>query len=297
MAEPGSEAAGFIGLGLMGSAIASRLLTAQPLVVWNRTPAACEPLAAAGAEVARTAAEVFARCRTVFVMVTDEGATDDILSFDEGRLRERTLVQMSTVSPAHSAALNDRVMRAGGRYVEAPVSGSRQPALSGQLVGLLAGDPEAMGEVAEMLRPACGSVYRCGTPPEAMQMKLAVNVFLIALVTGLAESFHFAEGHGLDVELLGSILASGPMSSAVSEMKSGKLLKRDFSAQAAVADVLKNAELVTASAAGKGIEAVLLNDCARLFSEASALGHGNDDMVAVISAYRARTAALRGARW
>ena len=93
---------GFIGLGLMGSAIASRILTTHPLTVWNRTASATVPLAEAGATVASSAADVFASCRTVILMVTDGQAIDDVLSFDESQLRERTLVQMSTVTPAYS---------------------------------------------------------------------------------------------------------------------------------------------------------------------------------------------------
>lgn len=71
---------GFIGLGLMGSPVAGRLLTAHPIMVWNRSPAAVAPLAEAGGAVASSAVDVFAACRTVFMMVTDEHAVDDILA-------------------------------------------------------------------------------------------------------------------------------------------------------------------------------------------------------------------------
>ena len=288
-----SASVGFIGLGLMGSAIASRLLTQRPLLVWNRTPAASQPLVAEGAEAAASPGEVFMHCEAVFVMVSDESAIDHILGFGDDKLRDRMLVQMSTVTPDYSAALAERVRRAGGRYVEAPVSGSRQPALSGQLVAMLAGDPTAVDEVEELLRPVCTSVFRCGQPPQAMQMKLAVNVFLISLVTGLAESVHFAEAHGLDAQLLAGILETGPMASFVSRTKAAKLVSGDFSPQAAIPDVLKNAMLVVDSARQHRVAATLLDDCARLFAEASELGHTDDDMVAVIAAYRARTTELR----
>lgn len=78
---------GFIGLGLMGSAVAGRLLTQHPLIVWNRMPAAATALVEAGATVASTAAEVFATCQTVFVMVTDDHAVDDILETVGGPAR------------------------------------------------------------------------------------------------------------------------------------------------------------------------------------------------------------------
>lgn len=281
---------GFIGLGLMGSGIASRLLTAHPLLVWNRTAAAAAPLAETGAVVASSAAEVFEACRTVFVMVTDEQAIDDILH--DVDLADTTLVQMSTVPPRYSEALAARVAAVGGRFVEAPVSGSRQPALSGDLIGMLAGKEAVLDEVEPLLTPVCAKVVRCGTPPQAMQMKLAVNTFLITVVTGLAESFHFAETHGLDVALLQGILDAGPMASFVSRAKSAALVSGDFTAQAAIPDVLKNARLVVGSAREHGTAATLMDACARLYAEALALGHDAEDMAAVVAAYRARTARL-----
>jgi len=281
--------AGFIGLGLMGSAIASRILTARPLTVWNRTPTASRPLAEAGATVAESVAEVFTSCRTVVVMVTDGQAIDDVLSFDQRLLRDRTLVQMSTVTPEYSEALARRVTAAGGRYVEAPVSGSRQPALNGQLIGMLAGDEAAVEEAAQLLEPACAMTFRCGEPPQAMRMKLAVNTFLITLVTGLAESFHFAEEHGLPADVLAEILGAGPMASFVSRAKANALVTGDFTPQAAIPDVLKNARLVVDAAEERRTAAPLMRESTQLYADALELGHAGDDMAAVIAAYRART--------
>lgn len=282
---------GFIGLGLMGSAVAARLLTRHPVLVWNRTPAATAPLSGLGASVAETAAEVFDRCETVFVMVTDERATDEIVA--GVALAGTALVQMSTVPPAYSAALAERVAEVGGRYVEAPVSGSRQPALNGALIGMLAGDEALLDEVEPLLAPVCATVVRCGEPPQAMRLKLAVNTFLITVVTGLAESFHFAETHGLDLRLLEGVLGDGPMASFVSRAKAAALVDGDFSPQAAIPDVLKNARLVVDAARENQTAATLMDACADLYAQTLSLGHGGDDMAAVIAAYRARTAAMR----
>lgn len=283
---------GFIGLGLMGSAIASRLLTEQPLVVWNRTPAAAASAAVLGASVAESPGHVFAECPVVFVMVTDEVAIDDILRGVD--LRGTTLVQMSTVPPGYSKSLSERVSSAGGRFVEAPVSGSRQPALDGKLIGMLAGEDSALDEVQPLLAPVCSSVVRCGRPPQAMEMKLAVNTFLITVVTGLAETFHFAETHGLDARILEQILGAGPMASFVSRAKAAALVNGDFTPQAAIPDVLKNARLVVDSARHRGATATLMEKCMDLYAETLMLGHRGDDMAAVISAYRARTARNAG---
>ena len=198
---------GFIGLGSMGEPMALNLVRAgTPLLAWNRSPAKAAILAAAGAEIAPDAAQVFARTDIVILMLADEGAVDAVL--DRGgpdfavRVAGRIIVHMGTTAPAYSQGLETDIRAAGGRYVEAPVSGSRKPAEAGQLVGMLAGAPAAVDEVRPLLAPICRETIVCGAVPGALLMKLSVNLFLISMVTGLAESVHFAERHGLDLDQL-----------------------------------------------------------------------------------------------
>lgn len=280
---------GFIGLGLMGSAMAANLQRRARLVVWNRTPSACTPLGEAGAEVAASPAAVFERARVVFVMLSDESAIDAVLRFDGSlRVRDRTIVLMSTVSPAYSERLARRIADAGGAYVEAPVSGSRQPAVEGSLIAMLAGEAASLDAVEPLLGAMCSRAVRCGAVPAALTTKLAVNTLLITLVTGLAEAFHFAEENGVDPAVLRVVLDAGPMSSAVSSAKSAKLVARDWAPHAAIADVLKNSRLVRDQARRSGSSAPLMEVCTELYAEAVALGHAGDDMAAVISALRER---------
>src|SRR6185295_2284594 len=109
----------------------------------SRTRAKAEILAAAGADVAREAADVFAHSATVFLMLVDGGAVDTVLDRDgpgfAARVTGRTVVHMGTTSPAYSRELEADIRAVGGSYVEAPVSGSRKPAEEGQLVAMLAG--------------------------------------------------------------------------------------------------------------------------------------------------------------
>ncbi len=290
----GEPDVGFIGLGVMGSAMAANLVATRPLLVWNRTAAASDRLARAGADVAGSAAEVFERCEVVFLMLSDEHATDDVVRSDGTvELAGRLVVQMSTVAPEHSRAVAARVRDGGGRYVEAPVSGSRQPAADGELVAMVAGDDADVDRVAPLLDPMCSAVFRCGQVPGALTMKLAVNTVLITLVTGLAESFHFAEEHGLDARLLEQILGAGPMASAVSRAKAAKLVHEDWTVHAAVPDVLKNSRLVVQEARRSGSASPLMDVCAQLFAETEALGHDRADMAAVVAALRSRTGRLR----
>ncbi|MGW0770190.1 NAD(P)-dependent oxidoreductase [Streptomyces sp. NPDC002676] len=286
---------GFIGLGVMGQPMALRLAAAgTPLVVWNRTPQRAEPLRRAGAAVAADADEVFARAGTVLLMLADEAAVDTVLGRGTpalaARVAGRVVVHMGTTSPAYSRALEADVRAAGGRYVEAPVSGSRVPAEQGRLVALLAGEWAAVAAVRPLLAPLCRKTFGCGPAPNALLMKLAVNLFLITQVTGLTEAFHFAERQGLDPRLFLDVLDAGPMASDVSRMKAPKLRDGDYGVQAAALDVLKNNRLIAEAAREARLASPLLDVCHALFEETVAQGHGGEDMVAVLRAIETRTA-------
>jgi 3-hydroxyisobutyrate dehydrogenase len=242
---------------------------------------------------APSVAEVFEKTETVLMMLANGDVIDEVLGRGtEGfprLVRDHTVVHMGTTSPEYSAGLEQAVTEAGGRYVEAPVSGSRGPAENAQLVAMVAGEKSDRQRVRELVAPMCRQAVDCGPVPNGLLMKLAVNTFLISMVAGLAESFHFAEGHGLDPALLRDVLDAGPMASFVSRGKANMLVDRDFPAQAAIADVHYNNRLITAAARGRGIASPLLDVCEELFAEAEGLGHGKADMAAVINAYRARS--------
>ncbi|WP_306210386.1 NAD(P)-dependent oxidoreductase [Actinoplanes sp. RD1] len=280
---------GFLGLGLMGQPMASNLARAgTPLTVWNRTPDRCEPLRALGAAVAATPAEVVAAADITLMMLAHPEAIDAVLA-TVPELTGRTLVHMGTSSPRYSQRLGERIREAGGRYVEAPVSGSRRPAEEGQLVAMLAGDPADVARVRPVLAPMCRETVECGPVPQGLLMKLAVNIFLITTVTGLAEAWHFAEQHGLDTGTFAAVLDAGQMASPISRVKVAKLLAGDLSPQAALADVLENNRLIADEAHARGTSVPLLDVCHALYREAVDLGHGREDMAAVIRALEART--------
>lgn len=285
---------GFIGIGVMGEPMALNMARAGiQLVVWNRSADKTEALAAAGASVAATPSEVFSQTSVVIVMLASDAAIDSVLQRDSAAfatlVRGRIIVQMGTVSPEYSRALATDIEAAQGHYVEAPVSGSRKPAEDGQLVAMLAGDPAAIETVRPLLQPVCRQTVDCGTVPNALLMKLAVNLFLITMVTGLTEAFHFAERHALQLDRFVAVLDAGPMASNVSRVKLAKLFEQDFAVQAGITDVLKNNRLIAEAARRAQLASPLLDACYALYGETQQLGLGQSDMIAVIRAIEART--------
>ncbi|WP_197677236.1 NAD(P)-dependent oxidoreductase [Friedmanniella luteola] len=282
-----------MGTGVMGQPMALNLARHVDVVAWNRSPERLRPLADAGATVAREADDVFDACEVVLLMLANGQVVDEVLARGTARFARlvagRTVVAMGTTAPSYSAGLEVDVVAAGGRYVESPVSGSRQPALDGTLVALMAGDAGPVGLVRPLLEPMCRQTFVCGPVPSGLTMKLAVNLYLITLVTGLAETAEYAERHGLDLAVLRDVLDAGPMASDVSRGKLAKLVAGDLAVQARLADVRYNTDLIAALARGSGTATPLLDVARELFLEAEALGHGGLDMVGVIHALAARS--------
>lgn len=294
------EHVGFLGLGLMGSPMAVRLASAAtPLVVWSRTTSHCDDACAAGAERATDPDEVFDRCRVVILMLATEQVIDAVLGRGTDAFRRRVegrvIVHMGTTMPSYAAGLSADIAAAQGTYVEAPVSGSRVPAARGELVVMTAGPADAVAEVAALLRPLYREVFACGVAPgAALQMKLAVNLYLVTTVVALAEASHFAQAQGLDLHTFVSIVNAGQLASPVADLKGGKLRDRDFSAQAAISDVHKNSSFVVRAARDAGVATPLVEVADELYAETLALGFGHEDMAAVVRALETRTA--HGAR-
>ena len=286
---------GFIGLGVMGQPMALNLARAgTQLIVWNRSADRCESLRAAGATVATNPAEVFKQTRVVLLMLVDGDAIDASLgrgtSQFSANVAHHTIVNMGTSSPDYSRGLEADIRDAGGSYVEAPVSGSRKPAEAGELVVMLAGEDSAVESIRPLLEPMCHQAMVCGPVPNGLLMKLAVNLFLMTTVTGLAEAAHFAERHGLDMQQFRAIVDAGQMASGISRVKILKLVTRDFDeVQASITNVLENNRLIAEAARGGGVASPLLDVCYALYGETLALGHGQSDMVAVVRALEARS--------
>lgn len=280
----------------MGEPMALNLArSGTPLIVWNRTLAKSELLETVGATVAASVEEVFAETESVILMLADSLAIDSVLKRNTpafaGLVRGHTVVHMGTTAPAYSRGLEADLLTAGGHYAEAPVSGSRKPAEAGQLVAMLAGRPDTLEAVRPLLAPMCREAVVCGPVPNALSMKLASNLFVIAMLTGLAEAVNYARAQGLDLDLdqFVSLLGAGPLASDLLRMKAPKLVARDYGVQASIANLLDSYRLITDAAHESGTALPLLDICGILYQEAAQLGLSDADVIAVLHAIEVRS--------
>ncbi|MCC7275585.1 MAG: NAD(P)-dependent oxidoreductase, partial [Alphaproteobacteria bacterium] len=175
---------GYIGLGLMGRPMALRLRAAGfPLTVWARTPAKAGEAVAAGAELAADAAAVARASDVVITCVSDTAAVEDVV-FDAGGIAAgaapgKVLVDMSTIHPARSRALAERLRRETGMgWIDAPVSGGPQGAVAGTLAIMAGGDAADFARVRPVVSHLAGAFTLMG-PAGAGQMTKMVNQVIV----------------------------------------------------------------------------------------------------------------------
>lgn len=277
---------GVAGLGTMGAPMAANMIRhGLRVVVYNRTASRTEPLAGLGGIVAPSPRDLCRIADAVVLMLSGPEAIDAVL-FDDplvaSHLSGKTVVNMGTVSPAYSRSIAERLAAAAAGYVEAPVFGSRGPAEQGNLVILSAGDPGLLRPLQAVFDAVGKKTVYCGHVPAGMAAKVATNLLIGAHVESLAETLHFVEKAGVDVPTFMEVVLAGPLASDFYRMKAQKFLKRDFSAQAALARVAETFDYIadTAEATGAAVPVAAVNG--ELYRRSIAIGLGNEDICAVI---------------
>jgi len=288
---------GFAGLGLMGFPMAANLLRAGfEVAAYNRSAGPRDALKLLGGQTFERAPDLFEIADCVILMLADDRATDAVLGRGspefQRRVEGRLIVNMGTHAPAWSKALEEDLIAAGARFVEAPVSGSRGPAEAGKLVAMVAGDERGIEELEPLFAQLCRQVVCTGAVPSATACKMSVNLYLIASVAALAEAARMASELGVEPTAFAQVMVEGPLGSEVVRAKLAKMMSGDFAAQAAIRDVCKNAALVSATAAGIGLDAGLLASARQRFEAVLRSGGAELDMAAVITSFE--TGSRRG---
>jgi 3-hydroxyisobutyrate dehydrogenase-like beta-hydroxyacid dehydrogenase len=209
---------GFVGLGVMGGRITSRLLDAGHNVSgYNRTKSKAGWLVERGLRLLDTPREVAAASQVVFTMVTDTAALLAVTGGDDGILAGlgpgKVYVDMSTVSPKLARELAASAAATGAAMLDAPVSGSVTTLEKGQLSIMVGGDAEVLDRVRPILEAIGPKVIHIGTNGQAVLMKTAINLNLAVQITAFSEGLLIAEKGGIprDVAIeamLASVIAS-----------------------------------------------------------------------------------------
>jgi 3-hydroxyisobutyrate dehydrogenase-like beta-hydroxyacid dehydrogenase len=292
----------FFGLGIMGNLMARNVARAgHALTVWNRTRAKADTLAAELAECsvrsAPTPADAARDAEAAITMLADPAALKAVVAGPDGIFatlgKGALLCDMSTVDPATIGALYRDAKARGIDFVDAPVSGSRKPATDGKLIIMAAGDDAAVARATPLLS-CMGGVRHIGASGAGSSLKLILNSLGAHMMTGYCNALVLAQKFGLDPARAVEVIQAGSFSSPLYGGKTPKVLARDFSPDFSLALMLKDQELVLATARAQGFDIPSLETIRAEIERAIAAGFGDLDLTALVRLFETRAGVTVG---
>ena len=262
-----------VGTGIMGGGMARNLVRAgNDVVVWNRTREKAQ--AVGGATVADTPADAARGADVLVTMLADGPSVDEAVELDGF---DGVWAQMSTVGVDWTERLAERARERGVDFVDAPVTGSRQPAEDGELTVLAAGPRDAR---VDAVFDAVGSrTVWLGDPPAATRMKLVFNAHVLLALPALGQTLVLARELGIEPGAFLDAIKGGPTDSTYTQTRGRAMASGDFAPNFPLELGRKDLALAIEAAPR---DLPIARAALEAYDRAIAAGHGRDDMTAVI---------------
>ncbi len=277
-----------LGTGAMGAGVAQSLLReGHDVTVWNRSRERAEPLAEHGATVADDAGSAVAQAEVVLLTLFDADAVVDVLEQAAGDApTDAVWVQASTVGVEGSDTVVQIAAKYGITLVEAMMLGTKTPAEQGKLTMLAAGPAATLDAIDPVLDAIGAKTVRAGEHVgEGTALKLAANAWIASITAATGQSLAIARSLGIDPALFLQAIEGSASDSAYAHTKGASMMAGEFPAQFALDGLRKDIGLITDAARANGVSTTLLDALGRVYADASAAGHGSDDIAAVSTAF------------
>ncbi|MFM7393085.1 MAG: NAD(P)-dependent oxidoreductase [Cyanobium sp.] len=283
----------FVGLGALGAPMAANLLAAGvPLVVHNRTREREAPLLAAGARGSASPAEAAAGAQVLLLCLSDGAAVEEVLfgaggaanalaegsPSSAGQGHPPLVIDCSTIEPARSASLAERLETLGIGWLDAPVTGGTEGARAGTLSILVGGAAQTLEQARPLLELVGRTITHFG-PAGAGQQAKAINQILVAgSYAAVAEAMALGQRLGLPMEALREALAGGAAGSWALEHRAAGMVAGHFPLGFRLALHRKDLAIALAAAEATGLELPVCRTVAAMEDALMAAGHGDEDV-------------------
>jgi len=280
---------GIVGLGLLGSAIASRFIKASHAVVgYDILPARVADLTAMGGKAASSAAAVAQSAEAVCTLLPSLVAAETVVLGRDGILAGSrpglTVIQMSTISPALTERLAREVTGRGLGFLDCPVSGTTSMIERGDGSFFVGGERALYERWRPVLGSALPRVVLVGRVGQAMTLKLVANLLVALHSAAAAEALTLARKAGLDLDLALEVLNSSAATSAMLKVRGPMIIGGQFPAQMKLDLFMKDIHLMQEAAAAVGAPLPFTDLAERLYAAAQGAGHGGEDLAVVVTA-------------
>ncbi|MGD0163730.1 MAG: NAD(P)-dependent oxidoreductase [Candidatus Sulfotelmatobacter sp.] len=274
----------FLGLGIMGHAMATNLVKAgHEVTVWNRTPGKLVE----GAGIAPTPAAAAQGAEVVWLCVSDTAAVEKILFGPEGIEQSLTegmiIADSSTISPSSTVKFAERVRSKGVAYVDAPMTGSKIGAANGTLIFMVGGDEATIDRLGPLFAAMGKKVFRMGETSKGQATKLAMNLQIALIFEGFAEALTLATKLGVDSKQLLSLIDATMVRSGVVDYKGPFILQRDFTPNFPLRLMHKDIRLALEAAKEARVKLPALETVEEVYEMATEDGHQDLDYAATLT--------------
>ena len=273
----------FLGLGIMGKPMAQNLVKAgHELKVWNRSPGKV----VSGAHGAATPKEATRDAELVWLCVSDTKAVEQVLFGRDGAVESlkpgTIIVDSSTILPAASLKFAERVRQKGGDFVDAPVTGSKTGAESGQLIFIVGARQETFDKLQPLFSAMGKSAVRVGENGKGLAAKLSMNLMIALTFEGFAEALVLAKKQGVDLQPLMSLINQSMVRSGVVDYKAPFVLSRDFTANFPMRLMHKDIHLMLEAAHQNGVKLPGLETVDKVYEWSTRDGNSELDYAATL---------------
>jgi 3-hydroxyisobutyrate dehydrogenase-like beta-hydroxyacid dehydrogenase len=296
MSSAGSseDAVGFVGLGIMGEGMARNLLKdGRSLMVWNRSPGKAEALAEefpGKVAVAATPQEVVESCGLTYAMLSTPAVVHEVYEMGGGLLSGvqdgKAIVDCATLAVEDMQRIAAQVAERGGVFLEAPVSGSKGPAATGNLIFLAGGDQALFDSIAEDLEAMGKSSFYLGEVGAGTRMKLCVNMAMSTMLAGYGEALSLAQAAGLDPRQLLDVMELGVCASPLLAGKGAKMVDGDHDTNFPLKHAEKDMRLAVELGASNNLALPLATAADAAMQAAMDAGRADQDFSAVFEAQK-----------
>jgi len=280
-----------LGLGLMGSRMAAQLARKGfSLRVYNRTPAKANALRPLGVYIASSAADAAAESDAVISMLSDDAASREVWLGKDGAINRirpgALLIESGTVSVQWISEFAAAAIKRQCKLLDAPVSGSKAQAETGQLLFLVGGDSDAVASAAPIFNALGRGMIHLGESGSGARMKLINNFLTGVQLASFAEALAWIERSALNKEAAVDLLCSGAGGSPMIKNIAPRMLEQNYTVNFLLRLLAKDFSYITNDAASFGLALSMGNETLKLLRAAQNLGYGELDMSAIVEQFR-----------
>jgi 3-hydroxyisobutyrate dehydrogenase-like beta-hydroxyacid dehydrogenase len=280
---------GIVGLGLLGSAVASRLRAAgHDVVGYDVVPEKVQAFVALGGRGAPSAEAVARDSEAVCVVLPSLASVEDVVLGPRGLTAsgrvDQTIIQMSTISPSLTERLARGVSVTGLAFLDCPISGTSAMVARGEGIIFVGGERSVFDRWRPMLESVLPRAVFVGRPGQAMALKLVANLLIALHSAAAAEALLLAKRAGLDLGLVLDVLTKSAATSRMLEVRGPLMAKQEFPPQMKLDLFMKDLHLIQEAARSVGAPLPLTDVAERLYAAAMDAGHAGEDLSVVITA-------------